>query len=453
MLIKIKKGLDLPIAGDPEQTIHDGRSVGSVAVIGPDYVELKPTMQVQEGDRVKLGQPLFADKKNPKVVFTAPGSGVVKAVHRGDKRVLQSVVIELDGKDDAVQFARYKPADLASLSVDKVKENLLASGLWTTLRTRPYSKTPNPDSAPAALFVNAMDTNPLAARPEVVIAERSEDFRNGLAVVSRLTEGKVYVCKAPGANIPADGGRVTVAEFEGPHPAGLVGTHIHFLEPVSGAKCVWHLDYQAVLAIGALFSTGKLNAERVVALAGPLVDKPRLVRTRVGANLLELTEGELAGGKEPRVISGSVLNGRRATGWGAYLGAFHNQVSVIEEDHSREFMGWIEPGRDKFSALNVFVTSLPEERAKQRKFAFTSNLHGSPRAIVPVGVYETVMPLDILPAQLLRYLVVLDTDMAQALGCLELDEEDLALCTFVDPGKHDFGPVLRKNLMQIEKEG
>ncbi|HLF95797.1 MAG TPA: Na(+)-translocating NADH-quinone reductase subunit A [Methylococcaceae bacterium] len=453
MLIKIKKGLDLPIAGDPEQAIHEGRSVGSVAVIGPDYVELKPTMLVQEGDRVKLGQPLFADKKNAKVVFTAPGSGVVKAINRGEKRVLQSVVVELDGKDDTVKFARYKPADLSDLSVEKVKENLLASGLWTFLRTRPYSKTPNPDSAPAALFVNAMDTSPLAARPELIIAERAEDFRNGLAVVSRLTEGKVYVCKAPGAQVPVDGTRATVAEFEGPHPAGLVGTHIHFLEPVSAGKCVWHLDYQAVMAIGALFTTGKLNVERVVSLAGPLVDKPRLVRTRLGANLLELTEGELTPGKEARVVSGSVLNGRRVGGWGAHLGAFHNQVAVIEEDHGREFLGWIEPGRDKFSAMNVFVTSLPEERAKGRKFAFTSNLRGSPRAIVPVGVYETVMPLDILPAQLLRYLVVLDTDMAQALGCLELDEEDLALCTFVDPGKHDFGPVLRKNLMQIEKEG
>lgn len=453
MLIKIEKGLDLPIAGDPEQVIHEGRSVGFVAVIGPDYVELKPTMLVQEGDRVKLGQPLFADKKNSKVVFTAPGSGVVKAINRGEKRVLQSVVVELDGKDDAVKFARYKPADLAGLSVEKVKENLLASGLWTFLRTRPYSKTPNPDSAPAAVFVNAMDTNPLAAHPEVIVAERAEDFRNGLTVVSRLTEGKVYVCKAPGAKIPLDGTRTTVAEFEGPHPAGLVGTHIHFLDPVSATKCVWHLDYQAVMAIGALFTTGLVNVERVVSLAGPLVDKPRLVKTRLGANLNELTEGELTGGKEVRVISGSVLNGRRAVAWGTYLGAFHNQVSVIEEDHGREFLGWIEPGRDKFSAMNVFVTSLPEERAKKRKFAFTSNLHGSPRAIVPVGVYETVMPLDILPAQLLRYLVILDTDMAQALGCLELDEEDLALCTFVDPGKHDFGPVLRKNLMQIEKEG
>jgi Na+-transporting NADH:ubiquinone oxidoreductase subunit A len=453
MLIKIEKGLDLPITGDPEQVVHEGQSIATVAVMVPDYMELKPTVRVQEGDRVKLGQPLFADKKKPKIVFTAPGSGVVRAINRGEKRVLQSVVIELDGQEEAVEFARYDASALSGLSVEQVKENLLASGLWTFLRTRPYSKTPDPDSSPHALFVNAMDTNPLAARPEVVVAERAGDFQNGLTVISRLTEGKVYVCKASGAKIPASGEGVTVAEFEGPHPAGLAGTHIHFLDPVSAGKAVWHLDYQALMAIGALFTTGRLNVERIVSLAGPLVGKPRLVRTRLGANLIDLTQGELSGGKEARVISGSVLNGRRAVDWWGYLGAFHNQVSVIEEDHAREFMGWIDPGYDKFSAMNVFVTSLPEERAKGRKFALTSNLHGSPRAIIPVGVYETVMPLDILPAQLLRSLVILDTDMAQALGCLELDEEDLALCTFVDPGKHDFGLVLRKNLLQIEKEG
>lgn len=450
MLIKIDKGLDLPICGGPEQLIHDdGGSVSSVALVGQDYVDLKPTMLVQEGDRVKLGQALFAHKKNSRILFTSPGSGVVKAINRGERRVLQSVVIALDG-DEAQTFTQYSSGELSGLTAEQVKDNLLQSGLWTSLRTRPYSKVPDPDTAPQAIFVTAIDTNPLAADPAVVIKSRAADFQSGLTVVGRLTSGKVYLSKAPGADVAA-AGNATVAEFAGPHPAGLAGTHIHFLEPVNAGKTVWYLDYQAVIAIGALFTTGKLDVSRVVSLAGPLVNKPRLVRTRVGACLSELAAGQLAEGREARVISGSVLYGRKAEAWGDFLGPYHNQVSVIEEGRARELIGWLEPGANKFSALNVMLSSLPKFAGK--KFAFNTNKNGSPRAIVPVGVYETVMPLDILPAQLLRYLVVGDTDMAQALGCLELDEEDLALCTFVDPGKHDFGPILRQNLTQIEKEG
>lgn len=452
MLIKTKKGLNLPIRGEPEQAIHDDAGVvRSVALLGPDYMGLKPTMQVAEGDRVSLGQALFSDKQFPEVVYTSPGSGVVRAIHRGARRVLHSVVIDLDG-DDAVTFPAFAEGELADLSGDQVKQNLLASGLWTFLRTRPYSKVPDPSTAPRSLFVTAIDTNPLAARPEVVIAERAQDFKNGLTVLAKLTEGKVYLCKAPGQTLPGtDVRKVEVAEFEGPHPAGLPGTHIHHLDPVGLNKTVWHLDYQAVMAVGSLFTTGRLNVERVVSLAGPGIARPRLVRTRLGANLAELVEGQLATGQEVRIISGSVLHGRKAEDWAEFLGHYHSQVSVVEEGREREFMGWIIPSREKFSFLNVLLSSLPQERG--RKFPMTTAKFGSPRAIVPVGVYEDVMPFDILPTQLLRYLVVGDTDMAQALGALELDEEDLALCTFVDPGKHDFGPVLRKNLTQIEKEG
>ncbi|WP_434130808.1 Na(+)-translocating NADH-quinone reductase subunit A [Methylocaldum sp. GT1BB] len=452
MLIRTKKGLNLPITGEPEQTIHDdGNVVKSVALLGLDYVGLKPSMNVSEGDRVRLGEALFSDKQYPKVLFTSPGSGVVKAINRGAKRVLQSVVIELDG-DDSVQFQSYGQSKLADLTVEQVKENLLASGLWTSLRTRPYSKVPDPDTAPHSIFVTAIDTNPLAARPDVVIQERVQDFKNGLTVVSKLTEGKVYLCTAPNHSLPSgDSNKIEIAEFDGPHPAGLVGTHIHYLDPVSATKIVWHLDYQAVMAIGSLFTTGRLNVERVVSLAGPMVERPRLIRTRLGANLSDLVRNETVADKEARVISGSILCGQKAEGWSDYLGRYHNQVSVIEEGRQREFMGWVVPDRDKYSFLNVLLSSLPKEQG--RKFAFTSAKYGSARAIVPVGVYEEVMPMDILPTQLLRSLIVGDTDTAQALGCLELDEEDLALCTFVDPGKHDFGPVLRKNLTQIEKEG
>lgn len=445
----IKKGLDLPITGGPKQIIEDGNKVNSVAILGMDYVGMKPTMMVSEGDTVKLGQIIFTDKKNPGVNFTSPGAGVVKSINRGAKRALQSVVIELKGSAQ-ISFDKYNESELNNLTAEQVKENLLASGLWTTIRTRPYGKTPAVDSKPSSIFVTAIDTRPLAADPAVIIKARASDFANGLSVVAKLTEGKTYVCKAKDADI-ATGNAAIVAEFSGPHPAGLPSTHIHFIDPVNINKFVWHLDYQAVMAIGALFTTGKLNVERVVSLAGPNVKNPRLLRTRVGANTNDLVAGELADDVESRVISGSVLYGHTASDWAAYLGCFNNQVSALQEGRARQLFGWIVPGKDKYSALNVYTSSV--ERKDNRLFPLTTNKNGSNRAIVPVGVYETVMPMDILPTPLLKSLVVGDSDQAQLLGCLELDEEDVSLFTFVDPGKHDFGPVLRANLTKIEKEG
>ncbi len=445
----IKKGLDLPITGGPKQIIEDGNRVKSVAILGMDYVGMKPTMMVSEGDTVKLGQILFTDKKNPGVNFTSPGAGVVKSINRGEKRALQSVVIDLHGSAEE-SFSQYNESELNNLTAEQVKENLLVSGLWTTIRTRPYGKTPAVDSKPSSIFVTAIDTRPLAADPAVIIRTRSNDFNNGLAVIAKLTDGKIYVCKASGADI-AVSNVATVAEFSGPHPAGLPSTHIHFIDPVNINKFVWHLDYQAVIAIGALFTTGRLNVERVVSLAGPTVNNPRLIRTRVGANTNDLVAGELADDVESRVISGSVLYGHTAAYWSAYLGFYSNQISVLQEGRARELFGWIVPGKDKYSALDVYTSSV--DRKNNRLFPLTTNKNGSNRAIVPVGIYETVMPMDILPTPLLKSLVVGDSDQAQLLGCLELDEEDVSLFTFVDPGKHDFGPVLRANLTKIEKEG
>jgi Na+-transporting NADH:ubiquinone oxidoreductase subunit A len=449
MLINIKKGLDIPITGEPEQVIDAARPVTSVALVGRDYIGLKPSMLVSEGDRVKLGQPLFADKKIPGVNHTAPGSGIVTAINRGARRALQSVVIKLEG-DEEETFNAYSPAELSQLSRDTVQENLLASGLWTAFRTRPFSKVPLPDSVPHSIFVTAIDTRPLTVRPDVVINAYPEDFVNGLHILARLTEGSVFICKAPDSTIPTiDSAPFKTVSFAGPHPAGLPGTHIHFLDPVSVTKTAWHLNYQEVIAIGKFFTTGHLWTERIIALAGPPVLKPRLLRTRLGANTNELLDDELQD-IDCRPISGSILGGRRALGAESFLGRYHIELSVLAEGRERELLGWINPGKNKYSFLNVFVSSLSR---KMQKFALTTDQNGSPRAMVPVGNYEEVMPLDILPTQLLRYMLVGDTDTAQALGCLELDEEDLALCSFVCVGKYDYGPVLRKNLTQIEKEG
>ncbi|MGC6248200.1 Na(+)-translocating NADH-quinone reductase subunit A [Bisgaard Taxon 45] len=446
-MITIKKGLNLPISGSPEQVIRDGNAITEVALLGEEYVGMRPSMKVREGDVVKKGQVLFEDKKNPGVVFTAPASGTVTAINRGAKRVLQSVVIQVEGNEQ-VTFEKYTTEQLKQLTSEQVRRNLQTSGLWTALRTRPFSKIPAVDAIPVSLFVNAMDTNPLAADPQVILKQSAQDFEAGLTVLSRLLDGKVYLCKAANASIPSPSlANLEVKEFAGPHPAGLSGTHIHFIDPVSATKFVWYINYQDVIAVGKLFTTGELDVSRVVSLAGPQVNNPRLVRTVVGANLSQLTANELKEG-ENRVISGSVLSGATASGPVDYLGRYALQVSVLEEGREKEFLGWIMPGANKYSLSRTVLGHF-----SKKLFNFTTALNGGERAMVPIGAYERVMPLDIIPTLLLRDLAAGDTDSAQALGCLELDEEDLALCTFVCPGKNEYGPLLRQALDKIEKEG
>ncbi|MGL5361039.1 MAG: Na(+)-translocating NADH-quinone reductase subunit A [Shewanella sp.] len=461
-LVTIKKGLNLPIAGEPKAFIDLGRRSEYVALLGEEYIGLKPTMLVEVGDKVKKGQVLFEDKKNPGVVYTAPASGVVCAINRGERRVLQSVVIRCDG-DDAAQQIRHEPLpQVDTLSRAQVQQHLVASGLWTALRTRPFSKVPALNSTSAGIFVTAMDTNPLSFDPRLVIAEQTEAFRLGLAVLTRLTEGHVYLCQDKGAALVDNlctnlsdnlgtnlGAKLVIRRFTGVHPAGLVGTHIHFTLPVSLTRQVWHIGYQDVIAYGKLFQTGELYTERVIALGGPSVLNPRLLRTQLGAQLSALVAGEIKDGSH-RVVSGSVLSGHTAIDGQDFLGRFHNQVSVLAEDSEHRLLPWISPGANQFSITRTVVSRL---FGLTKSFDFTTHQGGDQRAMMAFGQLDRVMPLDILPTLLVRDLVVRDTDEAQALGALELDEEDLALCTFVCPGKYDFGKELRACLDLIEREG
>ncbi len=454
----IRAGLDLPLLGAPGTEIV-GKPTTSVAVVATDYVGMRPRMLIQPGDAVKRGQALFEDKKAPGVLFTAPGAGTVAAVNRGARRALQSVVIDLNdceqagtpGEEDYQAFPSFTGKSSSELTGEEARALLVKSGLWTALRKRPFSKTPTPDSVAHSIFINACDTNPLAPSMDLVFDGRQAELDAGVQVMAKLTDGKVYFCKmresrfAP-TSPPAS---VSIETFSGPHPAGTVGLHIHLLDPVSAAKAVWHIGLQDLLAVGALALTGRLDERRIVALCGPQVKKPRLLRTRLGAALKDLVEDELADG-DNRIISGSVLNGRTANADPlAYLGRFHNQISVLLEGREREFMGWLAPGGNKFSLSWLFLSKLNP----MKKFALSTGTNGSPRAIVPIGLYEQVMPMDILPTFLLRSLMAEDMEQAEKLGCLELDEEDLALCSFVDPGKTDFGLALRRNLELIEKEG
>ena len=450
-MIKIKKGLNIPIHGLPAGDIIDSKKSRSVAILGSDYVGMKPTMLVEEGERVKLGQALFEDKKNPGVIFTSPAGGKVEAINRGERRVLQSVVIEVDQNEEVVNFKSFSENDLSNSSSKDVRAQLIASGMWTSFRTRPYSKVPGVETSPANIFISAIDTQPLSADPENIIKLNKEHFLFGLSVIKKLGDCPIHLSLGESSELDlSEDDQLRLHSFSGPHPAGLVGTQMHFISPATLTNINWTIGYQDVIAIGQLFQTGLINVERVISLGGPQASNPCFLKTRLGACTDELTAGELTH-RENRIISGSVISVREAIGPYAYLGRYHNQISVISEPNSkdRDFMNWLTPGPRKFSKIPLFLSALFPKKI----FKFKALMNGSDRPIVPIGIYEEVLPQNFLPTVLLRNVVLMDTEKIQALGGLELDEEDLALCSFVCPGKYDFGSLLRAGLTKIELEG
>lgn len=455
-MINIKKGLDLPLGGQPQQVIVKGPEIKHVALLGElDYPGLRPSMAVEVGTKVKKGQVLFEDKKNPGTRFTAPAAGTVCAINRGERRAFQSVVIEVDPNGPAVSFPKTPAAKLLELTSKDVTDRLVQSGMWTAFRTRPFDKVPQVGTLPHSIFVTAMDTNPCAVDVKIVIDKESDAFANGLRVLSRIGDGAltVHVCKGEPSLPTAKAQNVVEHAFIGPHPAGLPGTHIHYIDPVSETKTVWHIGYQDVIAIGHLFVEGQLYNTRYVALAGPMVKEPRVVETQVGAAIDELLPAsELdTSANGVRVISGSVLWGNKAVGPFAYLGRFHLQVCALEEgrDHEFLFKSWMGPGFQRHTASRTYASSF----IKPAAYCINTALNGGFRPMVPVGLYEKVFPFDMEPTVLLRAIDINDCDQAKLLGVLELAEEDVALCTYVCPGKTDYGPQLRRCLTKIEVEG
>ena len=452
---RVARGLRLPIAGEPEQAVQRGVVASRVALVADDYVSLRPSMHVAEGDAVRRGELLFEDKTVPGVRYTAPGEGRVVAVNRGERRAFRSLVIDLSSRDrsgrgDQVRLSSFTGRHPSALGGDDVRELLLESGLWTALRARPFSRVANPGTSPRSLFVTAMDTEPLAPDPEVVMRGREADLERGLAALATLTDGPVFLCTSDRFSLPIPAvEKVRHERFAGPHPAGTAGLHMHTLDPAGRNRLVWHIGYQDTLAIGRLFASGSIDVTRVVSLAGPAVTRPRLVQTRLGMATDALTSGELDHA-DARVISGSVLSGRTAMGpVDGYLGRYHRQVSALPECHKRDFLGWAGAGVNKYSMIGSYLSHWwPGHR-----FPMSTAVNGSPRAIVPIGLYERVMPFDLPATFLLKALVTQDVELAEELGCLELDEEDLALCTFVCTGKNEYGPHLRALLTTIEREG
>lgn len=449
---RIKRGLDLNIKGNPKiNNISvaglEKKTTRHVAIIGEDYPGMKPTLLVKEGDKVQKGQALFTDKKNPRVQYTAKAAGKVVAIHRGAKRAFQSVVLEVDAIEKELQFKSYSEKALEKATREDIIKNLLDSGLWTSIIARPYGKVADPDTQPNSLFINTMDSEPHAPPPEWIIEQYDKEFAFGVQVLARLAN-KTFLVKKANSTLPHFD-LVENISFSGPHPAGLAGTHIHFLDPVHKGKTVWSVRYADVIAIGELFQTGKLNDERVIAISGPKATHPRLIRTRAGADLNQIMQDEFEG-ENVRIVSGSLLSGRTAAAAFAYLGQFHNQVSLISENIERQFLGWLAPGGNKFSIKNTFLSALT---GKNKEWNFTTALNGSHRSIIPIGSYEKIMPLDMEPTFLLRAILSNDLDLAENLGALELIEEDMSLLTFVSPTKDNFALDLRRILTEIEREG
>lgn len=354
--VRIEKGLDLPMIGPPEASLMKAAPVRHVALVGDDYIGMKPTMLVGEGDRVACGTPLFSDKKNEGVIFTAPAAGEVTAINRGAKRKFESLVIRVEGSE-SLSFCEPETSP-AELGPAQLRDLLVSSGMWCSFRTRPYGKVPAIASEPESIFITAMDSSPLGPDLKIIIDHQQEDFLTGMRVLAALVDKPLYLCHAGNLDLPERlPDKVEQVVFEGPHPSGLPSTHIHFIDPVHETRTVWHIGAQDVCAIGGLLRTGRLCSERIVALGGSSLKKPRHVETILGASITELCENELVEGEAARLLSGSVLDGRQASAVHGFLGRYHQQISCLPEGDGRQLFGWLRPGGERFSVTRAFLSA------------------------------------------------------------------------------------------------
>jgi len=423
MRFVVRKGLDLKLAPPPAVGTPEPKSAMRVALLGRDFPGLRFDLLAHEGARVRAGEPLLRDRRRPEVVVVSPAGGTVAAVNLGARRALVSLEIDREDEQCAAAFEIPARPDREAL-----RALMLASGTWTALRKRPFGIIPDPQAEPRALLITATDSEPLAPDPVATIVRHAEAFSAGVTALTEICESPVYLCQASRAAIPVRApARIKVAEFTGPHPAGLPGTHIHALCPIGfDAGEAWHIGYQDVISFGHLLTTGTPWLYREISLAGPAVSRPRMLSTPLGASIKELVAGELED-RPVRLISGSALSGQVAAGTQAYLGQRHNQLTALPE-------------------------AIPSEHPRRGHRVFDTGLRGTPGPLIAVGDLDRVAPPGILAVPLLRALLVGDVERARDLGALELVEEDLALLSYVCPSKTDYGPLLRDMLDQLREE-
>lgn len=445
-VIKLRKGLNIRLAGKAEKILLPEVTVTRFGVRFADFPGLVARLEVQEGDRVMAGSVLFHDKAFPEIKYVSPVSGVVREIIRGDKRVLVEVVIEQEGSGK-IDFGA---ADPLKLSREEVTTKLLQSGMWPVLRQRPYHIVARPGAVPRDIFISAFDTAPLAPDLDFALTNtHGGHLQAGINALSGLTTGKIHISQEAGGSLAAEMKNlknVVFHQFSGPHPAGNPGIQIHHIAPVSKGEVVWTVDLQDVVAIGRLFDTGFYDRERIIALAGPGAQHRKYHRIKPGASVSGILKGNLAEGNW-RIISGNVLTGKKIGPDGSF-GFYDNMVTVIPEGDYSEFFGWADPGLKKFSYWRTFISKL----IPRREYVMDTNLHGGHRAFVVSGHYENVLPMDIYPVHLLKAIIAGDVELMENLGIYEVAEEDFALCEYIDPSKTEIQEIIRSGISLMIKE-
>ena len=445
-VIKIKKGLDIHLAGEARKET-EVFEVRRCAIKPSDFIGVIPKLHVAEGDAVQAGSVLFHDKSRENILFTSPISGTVKAVVRGEKRAVMQVIVEADGRNEAIDFGK---ADISTIKRDEVIDKMLHSGVWTMLRQRPYSIIANPNDKPKCIVVSMFSSAPLAPSTGYIIENQVEAFNAGVEILSKLTDGKLYLnlkasckrCHDVIAKITKPE-NVVVTDFEGPHPVGNVGTQINALSPINKGEVVWYCGPQEVITIGTLFLTGRYDSSRIIALTGSEANDPHYYKVNIGADI----EALAAGGVNFRTISGDVLTGRDITG-NYFLGFYDTQITVIPEGNEYRLFGWLAPNFKRFTSTNTMISSL----FKKKTFVIDTNRNGDVRPLIMTGKFEKVFPFDIYPMQLLKACIIKDIDQMEELGIYEVDAEDFALCEVIDPSKTAIQQIIRDGLELVRKE-
>ncbi|MFD2202347.1 Na(+)-translocating NADH-quinone reductase subunit A [Shivajiella indica] len=444
--VKLKKGFDIKLVGKAEKQILDFQPAKTFAIKPTDFPGLqRPKVTVNEGDTVKAGTPIMFDKAMDRVQYVAPVSGEIVEIKRGDKRKLLEIKILADSKISYESFDKYSGSTLQSLSKEDAIGQMTKSGVWPQIIQRPFGIVANPEDTPKAIFISAFDTNPLAPDYSITLQGEENNFQAGIDVLSKLTSGKIHL------NLNAEGETpsvfsnikgVEVNKFSGPHPAGNVGVQIHHLDPINKGDIVWTVSPYGVCQIGKLFLEGKYDASKIIAVTGSEATKTGYFKTYVGACADTLVEGNLKQ-NHIRVVSGNVLTGEKISKNG-YLGFYANQITIIPEGDYEEFLGWIKPSTTKLSFHKAI--GLLSFLNKGKEYVVDTNTHGEERPFVVTGVFEKVLPMDILPTYLFKAIISEDFDEMEELGIYELIEEDVAICEFVDPSKNELQGILRNGI-------
>ena len=442
-VIKIKQGLNINMLGAAEKIIKKANQADFYAVKPTDFKGIRPKLVVKIGDKVKAGTPLFYDKFQPEVQFTSPVSGEVVEINRGERRVILEVVVRADA---TIEYEEFKVGD----SKEEIVEVLQKSGLWPTLRQKPYSTIANPQDTPKAIYISAFDSAPLAPDMDYVARECVEQFQKGIDVLSKLTEGTIHLNvndDYPASDTFTKAKGIQINKFTGPHPAGNVGVQINKIDPINKGDIIWYTYPQEIIAIGRLFEKGIYDATKIIALTGSEVKSPKYFKIINGASIKNLVDDNIINEGELRYISGNVLTGSKIADDG-YVSYYDNQVTVIPEGKYHEFLGWATPGFKKHTASRTLFSSL----LFGKKFRLDTNINGGQRAFVMSHEYNKVFPMDIYPVQLIKSILVEDIDKMEQLGIYEVDEEDFALCEYVCTSKIEVQSIIRTGLDLMRKE-